>query len=186
MRLYALIVVVISTCVLSYAESIEDWSHRIASKKKYSFGYFLNPCGNVINELIVDGKIFSHVRGESKFYIPVPKTNTIVFITDEKDYSITYHVFNMDTDEDIQIPARNSAFGNSIGSSKPSDSVIIASDGTLVLCNIDKNAKSTLPSLAKLSSIKSLFYLNPERKEIISEKIYYYDADGKLLPSHLD
>jgi hypothetical protein len=142
--------------------------------------YLFSPCGGTINELKIDGKRFDHVRGERGFYLQVPHTNAIVFVVDEKDNSVTYHIFNMDTDEDIAIHARGSIFGYNIGyTNDQRDSVEVGDDGNIILCNIDKGAKSTLSSLANLDSIKSVYILNPSKKTVVVKKTFYYNKAGK-------
>jgi hypothetical protein len=162
-----------------------NWAHRIVSKNSHPLTYWISHGGDVVNVLIIDGKRFEHVRGLNTFYLQVPKTNSIVFVTNEKDYSITYHIFNMDTDNDIAIHSQSSmsAFGNEIGSpyTNASDTVTMGDDGIIVLCNLDKGAKSTLASLADLDSIKQFIYLDPNKKAILADKTIYYDKSGKVI-----
>lgn len=160
-----------------------DWHGRIVSKTKHSLMYWISPCGTAINVLTVDGKRFENVRGIKKFYLPVSGTNAIVFVVDNKDHSITYHVYNMDAKEDISIPAPGSSvFGYNIGStnSQNKDTVLWTND-IVILCNVDKGARSTQPSLASLNTVKSLYYLDVRRKAVVEEKTLYYDRRGTLL-----
>jgi hypothetical protein len=89
----------------------------------------------------------------------------------------------MASDEDIKIPARDSSFGNYIGSSNVlfQDKVESEKDGVVVLSNSEKNAKSTLPELKNLDSIKSLYYLDISKKAVIAETILYYDKAGNVI-----
>lgn len=181
MRLTICIVLLFNTLMCVQCQTTTNWSHRIVSKQKHPLSYWFSSCGTVINELIIDGKRFKHVRGISEFYLPVPNTNLVVFVVDEPDYSVTYHLFNMDTDEDIAIPASNSIFGRSIGSTDICDAVLIGEGGIIELQNIDPDAKSTLPSLANLNSIKTVYYLDIGKKAVIAEKTFYYDKAGRLI-----
>jgi hypothetical protein len=164
--------------------TVTNWPTRIISKKKHPLTYWINPHVSAVNVLIIDGKRFEHVRGLEKFYLPVPQIGAIIFVTDEDNYSITYHVFKMDTDEDIAIQAKHSIFGRTIGSTNPQDSVNVTDDGKIVLCNLTQNSKSTLPSLDNLYSVKELYYLDLDKKSILADKTLYFDKSGKLIEEH--
>jgi len=167
---------------IAYAQTMStNWSNQIISKKKHPLTYWISHGGNVVNILIIDGKRFEHVRGLEKFYLPVPKTNAIVFVVDNKDYSVTYHIYKMDTKDDVAINAKSSVFGHTIGCVNVYDTVERADDGKIVLCNHEGGAKSTLPSLANLDSVKTLYYLDLDKKTIVAEKTFYYDKGGKVI-----
>lgn len=181
MRLFICIAILLSCYCFGRTQTITNWSHRIVSKERRTLSNWLNPCGNVINELSIDGKTFDHVRGVSKYYIQVPNTNIIVFVVEDSKYSVTYHVFNMDTEKDIIIPADYSDFGQSVGSKNLRDSIEVADDGKIVLCHYDVGAKSTLPSLSKLDSVKSFYYLDLNKRAVVARKTLYYDKESKLI-----
>src|ERR1700733_433940 len=160
-----------------------DWSHRIISKTRRPLTSFINPHVSPVNVLIIDGKHFIHVRGLKSFYLQVPNTNSIVFVSDETDYSVTYHVYDMNTDEDIAIHSHSSMslFGTTIGSANPRDTVTVRDDGIILLSNLDKDAKSTLPELANLNCVKQIIYLDLNKKAILADKAFYYDKAGQLI-----
>src|SRR5258708_6664499 len=85
----------ISTAAI-YAQT-DAWSKRISSKKERALASLLNPHVSTVNVLIVDGRKFEHVRGLERFYLSAPRAPAIIFMADEKDYSVTYHIFKMDT-----------------------------------------------------------------------------------------
>src|ERR1035437_3817888 len=99
MRSILAVIFLLCALAIGFAQT-NDWSKRIASKKRHPFASFISPHVGAINVLIIDGKRFEHVRGLDKYYLQVPKTNSIVFVTDDDNYRVTYHIFNMDTDED--------------------------------------------------------------------------------------
>jgi hypothetical protein len=115
----------------------------------------------------------------------VPKTNSILFVTDENDDSATYHIFNMATDEDIAIQSKSfmPSFGKDIGSpyTNSSDTVTVNDDGIIELCHLSKSVKSTISSHGELESIKELLYLDTNKKAIVAEKAFYYDKTNKLI-----
>jgi hypothetical protein len=156
------------------------WVKRIVSKTEQPLASLINPHESNVNVIIVDGKRFDHVRGLRSFYLPAPSINSIVFIADAKDYSVVYHVFNMGTREDIAIRAPSSMFGRTIGANASRDRIEKAEGQTLVLCVIDPDAKSTLPTLSKLSTVKSFYYLDLANRTV-REKTLYLDSSGKVI-----
>jgi hypothetical protein len=182
----SLLVAFICLVILEPAHAqITNWSKRISSKTEMPVSMLINPHVSEINVLIIDGKRFEHVRGIRQFYLPVPGTNAVVFVVDEKDYSVTYHYFNMDTDEDLVIHAPSSLFGRSIGLNPSRDSISKVSDGIISLSNISSNAQSTLPELAKLRSVKALYSLDL-KKRAVTVKVLYLDEHGGIIEERGD
>jgi hypothetical protein len=155
--------------------------HKIVSKTKHSLASFFSSCPSEVNILIIDGQRFENVRGLKKFFLQVPNTNAIVFVTDEKDYSAVLHVFNLDTGKDTAISGSAGLFGNTIGSDKPRDTVSVRDDGVIVLCQDDPYARSTLPELANLADTKDFIYLDVNKKTVLARKTLYFDKAGKLI-----
>jgi len=153
-----------------------DWSKRIVSKKERPIASFINPHVSTINVLIIDGKRFDHVRGLERFYLPITPIDAILFVIDEKDYSVTYHVVKMNTGEDIAIHARDSVFGQTIGSGSPMDAV--ESTGH------DKLTLSTRSGPRVIT--KTLIELDLVKRAVITEKTYFYDKDGNVSREHDD
>jgi hypothetical protein len=183
---FAVAVIFLFVAIALFNSSSADkvWPKRIRSRTKYPLKMLLNPHVSEISVLTIDGKRFENVRGFKPFYLRVPATNMIVFVSDEKDYSVVFHVFNMDTDEDISIRASSiSSFGREIGSSSSfaCDSVEKMDGGQIILCNDDKDAKSTLLSLSTLYEVKSLVFIDLGKRALVADKTIYYDKDGKIL-----
>jgi hypothetical protein len=148
-----------------------DWSKRIVSKTERPLASFIFAHTGEVNVLIIDGKRFEHVRGVDRFYLLVPKTNALLFVVNEEPPSVTYHVFNMDTDEDIAIPAGMSVFGACIGIPNSCDTIEVTEDGKLVLC--DRGEADTIR--------KSLVYIDLKKRAVVAEKTLLYDKAGKLI-----
>jgi hypothetical protein len=180
MRLTLGLLLFLSVTVTLAQNPHADLSKRVISRREKPIASWINPHVSEVNVLIVDGKRFEHVRGLNQFFLRIPKTNAIVFVSDEKDYTITYHVYNLDSGEDIQVHARGSIFGNTIGSAKPRDSIEDADQQSVILCNFDPSARSTLPSLMDLAAVKSLYVLDLHKKSV-TEKTTYLDKDGKVI-----
>ena len=175
-----------SVAVLHAQSTNTNWTNRIVSKTEHPLSSLINPHVNPVDVLIIDGKRFEHVRGLNTFYLRVPNTNAIVFIVDNtKDYSVTYHVFMMDSGTDVAIRARSSGFGHTIGSANLRDTIEVDDKGIIVLCTFDPWAKSTLSSLANLDSMKLFYYLDLKKKAIVGEKAVYYDKAGKVIHEHV-
>jgi hypothetical protein len=68
------------------------------------------------------GRRFAAFAGLAAYYLDVPGTNAIFFVTQEADYRIQFHFFNLVTKKDIQIDGGRSGFGWGIdGSRKPGE-----------------------------------------------------------------
>jgi hypothetical protein len=181
MRSFLSIIVIFGLSItIAYAQT-NSWPKRIKSKTKHPLASFFSSCPNYINVLSIDGKRFENVRGVKQFYLTVPGTHTICFVTDERGGTVNYHLFNMDTIEDVVIPAQSSSFGRSIGATDCSDIIEGSKNGDITLSNIDRDAKSTIPELADLSTVKWICVLNTPSRKILSQKTLYFDRQGKLL-----
>jgi hypothetical protein len=183
MRLILLALIIIFGTATAQPQT-NTWSRRIASKTKHPLPSLLSLCPTDVNILVVDGKRFERVRGIKKFYLPVPGTNAIFFVVDEKDYSVTYHFFNMSTDEDIAIHCKSSYFGRTIGSPNCNETINRDSNGNISLCKIEQGGGSVLPELANLATTKWLCDLDLKARRVTSQKSLYFDRNGKLLSEY--
>jgi len=151
------------------------YSHKIVSRKERSLLSYINPHISDVNILIIDEKKFEHVRGVNKFYLDIPKINAILFIVDKADYSIEYHVFKLDKNEDILIRGSSSVFGNAIGLSADNqvkDVVQLIAENELELCTLFYNKDD----LTKICD-----YINLSQRAIIKKNLFLYDRSGKLI-----
>ncbi len=161
MRVRIIFILVMSVTIIGKAQT-NDWHNRIISKRHYPLASLINPHVSPVNVLIIDGKRFNHVRGIKGFYLRVPKSNSIVFVVDEIDHSVSYHIFDMDKDQDIVIPARNSVFGRSIGFSNSEDAVEQVGEGKIVL--------STRLALNPVTETR--IYLDLLKKVVVDQKTF--------------
>lgn len=165
----------------------KEWPWRIRSRTKFSITRFISVHESPVHVLMIDGRRFEGVRGFKPYYLRVPESNLIVFVTDDwhsPDPKTVWHVFNMDTDDDIAVSHSSlSGFGDTIGFSGGSDHDFVekTGDGQIVLCCDDKNAVSVLPSLSTLYEVKNLVYIDLAKRALVAEKTVYYDKDGKIL-----
>jgi hypothetical protein len=163
-----------------------SWHGRIVNKTKHPLSSFFSSCPRYVNVLVVDGRKFYNVRGTKRFYSSVPGTDTICFVTDQSDGTVMYHLFNMDNDDDVAIHAPSSEFGRSLGARNNSDKIEVAPNGNIILSSIDREARSTLPNLAELATVKWTCTLSASSRRVISQKTLYFDRHGKLLLEHDD
>jgi hypothetical protein len=154
-----------------------SWSGRITSKQERPGLSFLNPHADAVKVLIIDGKRFERVRGLPPFYLKVPGMEAVLFVVDEKDRRVTYHIVDMQNGQDIAVQASSSVFGHAIGASSSNrcDTIEEASPGKIVLCDRGVDSEGTR---------KTLTYINPQNKTITGEKTLFLDASGKLLRTH--
>jgi len=174
-----IIICIVTALINAHAQEGTNWSHRIISRERHPLTYWIFSCGEAINELTIDGKRFEHVRGIKKFYLQVPQTNLIVFVADETNYSVTYHVFNMNTDDDIAIRDEGSDFGRTIGSPNQRDNVSLGENGNLILSTYDGDVRNNNTN-STYDAIQTLCYLDLKRKAVSSRKTLYFNA-GKII-----
>jgi hypothetical protein len=164
-----------------------DWAKRIVSKTEHPISEFVNPPHNGdITVLIVDGKRFERVRGTKPFYLPITDIKAILFVVVERDYSATFHVFKMESDEDIAIHVHSTVFGQSIGSGSSNylESVQRDQDGQLRLTTLRLHQRSLDPNLTNLFSTKDITWLDLSKKSVTAHKYIFYDVSGKILREH--
>lgn len=121
------------------------------------------------------------MRGVKRFYLDIPNTHNICFISDDPGGGVTYHIVDMDTDRDIAIHAPSSPFGRSIGMVHCDDTVVGFQNESIILTTVSNDARSTLPELKNLASTKWVGVLNVTSRRIVSQKTIYLDRDGKVL-----
>lgn len=178
------IIVLVAMISLSGCKARTSWSGRIVSKEERPLASLLNPHIGTVCVLIVDGQRFEEVRGRSGFYLTTPTSNAVVFITDGKDHSVTYHVYNMDKRNDPAIHARGSSWGSTIGSPYCCDRIERSSEGKIVLSTTHERAQSTVATLTNLNTVKCLYYLDLGMGQVAAEKILYFDKRGNVILEH--
>jgi len=178
MRVFV-IIAIIATCVIGCGQN-RSWSGRIISKKIRPPSALANVHVSDINVIIIDGTRFERVRGFKPFYLQVPGSNSILFVTDESDYSVKYHCFDMDMDRDTVIDAQSSVFGRSIGLNTAEDVITNVNNGKILLCNLDTNARSVDQRLHDLTSTRT-FYLLDLPGRTVSGRTMYLNKDGAII-----
>ena len=149
-------------------------SYRIVSKKERPLASAIFAHLETVNVLIIDGKRFDHVQGVEKFYIELAKMNAVLFVVD-KEHKVTYHIYKMDTREDIQIEAVSiSIFGWSIGMPNCRDTIEEVGDGKIVLTTTEQDKDSGVTD-------KYLTTLDMEKRAVVADISITFDKAGKVI-----
>lgn len=122
--------------------------------------------------LTIGGKTYTGVRGLPPYYLDVPELNAVLFVTEQKNHNVVFHVVNLETKRDIQIDADSSGFGRRIGSGgKAGD------PGTDYIEGVQtKRITVTMRSL----DWKETMVLNLATKSIERRETLYLDASGQV------
>lgn len=117
--------------------------------------------------LTVAGKTYRGVRGMAPYYLDVPGTNSILFVTQAPGDHITFHILNLGTKEEVQIDGGTSGFGWHLGGPrKPGDKFTDYIEGaqsnrlTLVKRTDDWMERTVLNLATKLLEREETFYFN--------------------------
>lgn len=73
------------------------------------------------NYLTINGKTYRHIRGNGPFYIPIPKLNSILFISGQVDQAATFHLINLRSHAEKIICGGPETFGWDIGDAPKPD-----------------------------------------------------------------
>lgn len=123
--------------------------------------------------LIVNGTMYKGIRGQKPYYLNVPKSELIVFVTESAGYKVTFHILNLVTGKEDAIDGGSSGFGWSIGSgAKPGD---LGSDYV-------EEAKSNFVTLVKRSfTWKEITTLNLVTKRVEQVEVINYGSKGNVI-----
>ena len=118
--------------------------------------------------LKVGGRMYRRVRGSAPYYLDVPGTNSILFVTQDAGH-ITFHIFDLNRKEDVQIDGGTSGFGWHLGKpgDKFSDYIEVAKSNRITL------VKGTHDWMEKIA-------LNLTNKGVERTETLYFDASGQV------
>jgi hypothetical protein len=149
---------------------------RITSRTERPTASWINPHVDRVHVLTVDGTAHRRVRGVKDFYLRVPNTNLIVFVTDESTGGVDYHVYDLDRRKEVMVKADSSLFGRAIGSTSSARQDRASLSGKrLLLC-------TALPK--DDGSVEYCDELDLGTGSLISQKTYFYDRTGKVVEQH--
>ncbi len=122
--------------------------------------------------LTINGKTYMGVRGLPPYYLDVPELNSILFVTQEKDGKVLFHLVNLKNKKEIQINADSSGFGWDIGSGrKPGDKY------TDYVENVQSNQ---IMIATRSGDWKEMMVLNLANKSIARRETIYFDSTGQI------
>jgi len=118
------------------------------------------------------GKTYFNVRGLEPFYITVPGTESILFVTESASRSATFHIFNTNTQSELEIPGDTSDFGSNLNAnpapgSAYSDFIEKASDDGIVLAT-------------QYPEFKKLTFLDLKQKRVERVESEWMDESGHI------
>jgi len=116
-------------------------TNKVSVRTDWSARALISPHVDADHILTVGTNRYHHVRGLTKFYLEIPKLESILFITDDENYTVTYHIVNMETLKDIAIPAPSSVFGHDLGHEPPRDDVVSVTSDQIILSNRRESSK---------------------------------------------
>ncbi|MDB6116230.1 MAG: hypothetical protein JWO08_11 [Verrucomicrobiaceae bacterium] len=130
-------------------------SKRVTSQISTVTAAHWHPHGSYNNELIVDKHRFEWVRGSEPYYVEVPELKSILFLCDNRDYSVTIHLYNLAENTDRKVHADSVLFGMGIGLPNGGDSVKVIDKDRIEL--IDENKDSIATTRVNLGTGKVEF-----------------------------
>ena len=122
--------------------------------------------------LTINGRTYTGIRGLPPYYLDVPELKCILFVTQENNYKVVFHFFDLVEKRDIQINADGAGFGWRIGSGKkPGDT------GTDYI----EEAQSNRVTVATRSlDWKETMILNLATKSVERWEGIYFDKNGQV------
>jgi hypothetical protein len=88
---------------------------EITAGKRTTFWSLLNVHESPITFLEIHGKLFENVRGVSPYFLAIPNSRLIFFVTSSHGEKTRFHIANLDTWEITVIEGGASLFGSYIG-----------------------------------------------------------------------
>jgi len=122
--------------------------------------------------LTIGGKSYAGVRGVPPYYLDVPELNAILFVTEQKNHNVVFHLVNLENKQDIQIEADSSGFGRSIGSGGKA-----GEPGTDYIEGVQSNR---ITVAMRSLDWKETMVLNLATKSIERRETLYLDATGQV------
>jgi len=130
--LWLLLVAIVITNGTSCNKNVETPGMQVKESDKYPLLMLINPHINARHQIEINGKKYSNVRGGSKYWIGIPEIQSILFIVDEQDYSVSYYIINTHTGKEIHISGKHSLFGNTIGNQDTIDRIDSVTNSVIV------------------------------------------------------
>jgi hypothetical protein len=145
---------------------------KVIVESKHPPLYPFNVHGGETVYLEVGGRSFKNVRGTQPFYLNVPQSDSILFVTEGEPFRVTFHIFNLSTRRDTPIDGHGSSFGWNIGSKKkPGEHY------TDYVENADSNR---LVVVTRAAMWKEVTTLNLQSASAERVEIFKFNKDGAI------
>lgn len=118
------------------------------------------------------GHVYFHVRGLEPFYLSVPGTRLVIFVTETADRSTVFHLFNTNTLTEIEIPGDKSNFGSNIGGS--------ANSGDAYTDFVEKTSGDEIVLATQYPEFKKLTFLDLKHKRVERVESESKDQNGNI------
>jgi hypothetical protein len=122
--------------------------------------------------LTVAGKTYRGIRGLAPYYLDVPGTNSILFVTQATGDHITFHLLNLNTKEEVQIDGGTCGFGWGIGGSRK--------PGEKFTDYIESADSNRITVAIHSGDWKETLVLNLVTKSIERVETVYFNASGQV------
>jgi hypothetical protein len=138
----------------------------------------------VNNILTVHGRAFENVYALTKGYLPLPvafKGDAILFAVREVNGSVTFHIFNLETDEDTRIHARYSELFQVMESPDAQYGISVVGQSVVILtCKCAMSDHMSKP-VADAANILVACYLDMLARSVKAVRSDYYDKKGDFV-----
>lgn len=156
------------------------WGKRVETyrDKNVSAGEITRPINSLAvhvskpQYLTIQGKTYEGVRGLKPYYLDIPQWNSILFVTEDSKYKVTFHVVNLKPGNETQIDGGTSGFGWAIGSGRKA-----GEKGTDYIESVESN-KLTIAT--RSLNWKATALLDLATKSVEREETFYYGESGQV------
>jgi hypothetical protein len=156
--------VLLFTVTFAFGDTNESNSIRV--KHEWSLRNFVSPCGGTEPALIVNGHKYRDVMGSAPYYVAIPSSNMIYFVTSGKSYTSVCHFYDLGRKKDTKIVLNATELGNYVGKQDGRSVTIesITNSIALVACrywnrttvyNIDLNKRKLIATDTLLFGVRS-------------------------------
>ena len=122
--------------------------------------------------VIIGGKTYRWVRGQPPYYVRAPGTNVILFVTAADAGKVTFHLYNLDSHQQIEIKAGSTGFGSNIGSGY--------NPGEPYTDYIESMTGEILTVVKRSTDWKEVITANLERKAVVHIETMFFDKTGSI------
>ncbi len=121
--------------------------------------------------LTVGGETYRGVRGLLPYYLNVPGTNAVLFVTEDAG-KVVFHVVNTKSGSAVEIDGKGSTFGWSIGAKRAT--------GEQFTDWIESATDSQLRLATRTDWGKAVTLIDLSRRAVAQVENLYLDADGQV------